>query len=117
MKKKNKTSYFTDDIQSKIREMSNSEVNELLLDLESSRHWIAILKYIQDRQAYAKSSLESLDPVKDIVTICRNQGILLGLSDLISAVIILKDKADRNSIPEVEGSPDVQEDESEPMED
>ena len=91
----NENNYFTDDIQSKIKEMSNAQMNQLLVELESMIHWIAVLKYIQQRMIHTQSGLMTIDPIAKASEMCRLQGTMLGLSDLQGAVIMLKQKADK----------------------
>lgn len=97
---KNKPSYFNEDLQTRIREMTEDQQNALLLDLEGMPHWIAILKYLQARTLWAQSGLATTDAVKDAGRISQLQGILLGLADLQSAVIAIKEKFERNIIPD-----------------
>lgn len=94
--------YFTKEKQDLINEMSNDEMNGLLLDLESTNYWLAILKYTQQRQAVAQNALITGDPIKAATEMCRNQGILMGQSDLAQMIIMLKERADKNA-PEKTG--------------
>jgi len=89
--------YFTRDIQDNINSMSNDQMKALLLELENTAMWIAILKYNQERMIIVQNSLMTLDPIAKTTEICRNQGILNGMSDLTQAVILLKEKADKNA--------------------
>lgn len=89
--------YFTKEKQDLINSMSNDEMYGLLLDLESTNFWLAILKYSQQRQAVAQNALITGDPIKNPTEMCRNQGILMGQSDLAQMVIMLKERADKNS--------------------
>lgn len=89
--------YFTKEKQDLINSMSNDEMNGLLLDLESTDYWLAILKYSQQRQAVAQNALITGDPIKSATEMCRNQGILMGQSDLAQMVIMLKQRADKNA--------------------
>lgn len=82
--------YFTKEIDELIRSMSEKEMLSELEALEGTRSWIAILKYNQIRLGHSQSFLFSGDPFKDPTNMARNQGILLGISDLQNAVIILK---------------------------
>ena len=91
----NEKNYFNDDIQSKIKEMDNSQMNLLLVELEGTIFWIAILKYIQQRMVNAQSGLMTIDPIAKASEMCRLQGTMLGLSDLQGAVIMLKQHADK----------------------
>ncbi len=81
--------YFTQDIEDKVRAMSDEDMFKLLAQLEQSEFWIAMLRYNQIRSSYTQSAILSADPVKDPTLIARNQGIMIGLSDLQNAVIML----------------------------
>jgi hypothetical protein len=83
-------SYFTKDLLKAMSEMSPSDMNSALLSLESTRAWIALLKYVSGRQMYTEGVLKSADPVKEPTQIARSQGILMGLSDIINNVVMLK---------------------------
>jgi citrate lyase beta subunit len=93
----NENNYFNEDIQSKIKEMSGSQCNQLLVELESTVYWIAILKYIQQRMVNTQSGLMTIDPIAKASEMCRLQGILLGLSDLQGAIIALKQQEEKNT--------------------
>jgi len=93
MKKNIKKPYFDDDINSRIKGMSDSDMNAALLSLEGTEHWIAILKYLQARSAFCQGVLVTTDPIKEPGKMCQTQGMLLGLSDLQSMVIMLKERA------------------------
>lgn len=81
--------YFTDDINEQVNAMDTKEMVEVLKGIPSTRIWIAILKYNQERLLYSQSMLFSADPFKNPTEMARQQGILLGLSDLQNAVIEL----------------------------
>lgn len=89
-------SYFTRELRDEMGKMTSSEMNEQLLMLEDSRTWVAILKYIAGRQIYTEGVLKSADPVKDPTQISRSQGILMGLSDIINNVVLLKMNSKRD---------------------
>jgi hypothetical protein len=93
----NDKEYFTLDLQNQISKMSESEMNESLLALESSEYWIPILRYLQKRMMIVQNSLMTTDPILKATEMCRNQGILMGLSDLQNAVILLKEKDEKNN--------------------
>lgn len=81
--------YFTPEINQKIAEMTIEEMYALLKDLPNTELWIAILKYNEQRMLYSQNSLFSGDPFKEPTNMARNQGIMLGLSDMQNAVIQL----------------------------
>ena len=82
--------YFTKDIRDSIREMSNSDMNNLLKSLEGTPTWFAILKYTQDRIAIVQDSFLVIDPVKEPSKISQYQGAITGMLDLQDAVLSLK---------------------------
>lgn len=81
--------YFTKDLNSAIEKMSFEEMAGVLRELEGTHYWVAILKYNQERLNVCQSVLFTTDPHKDPTEISRNQGIMLGLSDLQGAIIQL----------------------------
>lgn len=95
MNEKNmKKPYFNEDINSKIKDMTPSDRDALLLSLEGTKYWIAILKYCQDRTNYCQNGLLTTDATKEPGKICQLQGVLMGISDLQNAVITLKERSD-----------------------
>lgn len=82
------------DIESKISEMTDAERDSVLLRLARSEFWPAILKYLDERDAYVSGALKSIDGFKEPTMLARSQGMLLGLADLEGAVeqIINKEK-------------------------
>lgn len=90
----NLQTYFTEEINTKISEMSNNDMINMLKELENTVFWVAILKYCQDRAEVARNGLYSLDPIKEPAQICRLQGMVSGIYDIVTAVIDLKNKAD-----------------------
>ena len=91
MKKNTKHSGLREGLSEAINEMSDGDRNSLLLELESTNYWVAIMKYLLERQGFASDGLKTMDPVKDLVSLCRTQGTLAGLSDLPNAVAVLKE--------------------------
>jgi len=81
--------FFTPELEEKMREMSDKQMEELLKDLENTPHWVAILKYNQARLRYVQNSLFYTDPYTKPNEISRNQGIMLGISDLQNMVFTL----------------------------
>ena len=81
--------YFTADVNDRIRDISEQEMLKKLRNLEQSDYWIAILKYNQIRISISQSALFTGDPIKDPAGMTRQQGLMLGLSDLQNAVITL----------------------------
>ena len=94
--------YFNKDIIDRMASLSLKEMESILSELPESQFWIAILKYNQHRLGMSQSALFSGDPFKDPTGMARNQGILLGLSDLQNAVInlITVSKDDQSDQPE-----------------
>lgn len=80
-------SYFTQEINNQIVEMSLQEMESLLKELISSRQWIAILKYINTRSILLESQLRSINPTTDPHTISWAQGALAGIYDIENYII------------------------------
>lgn len=89
------SAYFTKELRDSMGKMTVAEMNESLLDLESTQYWIALLKYIAGRQVYTEGILKSVDPVKEPTQIARSQGILMGLSDIVNNVVMLQMNSER----------------------
>lgn len=89
------SSYFTEEFMAKVREMSASEMVDMLKDLESTRYWIALVKYSHERMNVAQQGLYTLDPFKEQTAMARYQGILTGLTDVQEAIIRMKQEADK----------------------
>jgi hypothetical protein len=83
--------YFTKELQKTINEMPDNQMNALLLELEGTIYWTAILRYFQQRMMVAQNGLITIDPITKATEMCRTQGTMLGLSDLQSTVILLKE--------------------------
>jgi hypothetical protein len=91
----NQNKYFNEDFMSKVKLMSDSEMKELLLGLEGTQFWIAIVRYSHERMTMAQNGLFTLDPFKDQTQMARYQGILTGIVDLQDAVITLKEESEK----------------------
>ena len=89
--------FFTQEILDAMKSMSQSEMFSLLKDLQSTNHWIAILKYNYDRRANAHAMLATIDPIKEPTSMARTQGILSGLSDLEEIVRRLNTPTENDS--------------------
>lgn len=74
-----------------IREMTDEEMKNLLVEFENTRYFIAYLKYVNARYGMAQSGMNTADPYKDPTIIARSQGIMMGLSDAHTAIIALAD--------------------------
>lgn len=81
--------YFTPELEERVRKMTDEEMFTSLAELERSPSWVAILRYNQLRSSYTQSAILSADPVTSPTLIARNQGIMIGLSDLQNAVITM----------------------------
>lgn len=88
--KKPVQSFFDEDINKEIDAMTDNEMISQIKELEDTRYWIAINKYVQDRMMIAQRTLVLLDPVKEIAQLARTQGILNGLMDLYNMAIKAK---------------------------
>lgn len=94
--------YFTDAINEQVNEMTLAEMADLLRNLPMSRVWLAIIKYNQERILYSQSILFSADPFKNPTDMARQQGVMLGLSDLQNAVIELNTEKEEDGEEDVE---------------
>lgn len=92
--------FFNKQFGESINVMTDDEMSGLLKDLQNTRHWVAILKYMQFRRSVATGSLCTMDPVQNPTAIARTQGALSGLSDLEEMVFRLnqekEDDVDNN---------------------
>lgn len=93
----NEKNYFTKELQQLINELSDDDMKSLLLELEATTYWTAILRYTQQRMQFAQNGLYTMDPIAKATEMCRTQGILMGQTDLQNAVISLKLAADKNT--------------------
>ncbi len=82
-------SYFTKEINDQMMEMSMKEMEALMKDLISTRHWIALLKYTSLRTPLLDATLRGTDPTKDPHKISWAQGAMAGLCDIETYVIDL----------------------------
>ena len=85
------------EMQKRIDAMGPSEMEETLLSLEGTQQYIAALKYLQMRFAYAQSNLLTQDPNTSATVIARTQGILSGIVDLPSMIRSLREKKERET--------------------
>lgn len=92
--------YFTKDLLGNVDSMTSDEMISLLKELESTRYWIAIVKYSHQRLTSAQQALITLDPFKEPTAMARYQGVMSGISDLQEAVISLKKKSEDAVNPE-----------------
>jgi len=74
------------------KELTESEMNQILLSFQNSKYWEAYKMWISMRTMFAESGLNSLDPFKQPTEMARNQGIRTGLNDLESHLIVLRKK-------------------------
>jgi len=82
--------YFDDEILTRIKELSNEDMEKALFELESTHYWVAILKYIEERTILAQHALNTIDFFKEPTMGARHQGLISGLIDLQEGVIKLK---------------------------
>jgi hypothetical protein len=97
----NVRSYFTKDINDQILGMGVKEMESLMKDLASTRHWIALLKYTSMRTPLLDATLRGTDPSKEPGKISWAQGAMAGLCDIEGYVIDLNTPA-----PKTEQTPD-----------
>lgn len=96
-KQDSQSNYFTEEVLDQIKDMSSPEMEDLLKELETSKYWIAIMKYLHSRQSLAQNALYTLDPFKDQTAMARHQGMLLGLADLQEMVMLVKRKSEETN--------------------
>jgi len=68
-------------------ELRGDEMVRLLLELKNSVYWNAIVQYTNVRASLTDDALRSSDPFKDPTQIAQNQGLRLGLYDMIWYII------------------------------
>lgn len=103
-------SYFHEDLNKLVDEMTNAEMLEQLKELEQTRSWIAITKYVQNRMLVAQGSLCVLDPITHAASIARAQGILSGLLDLQDMIVKAKEttkQAEKKANAKNDETPDM----------
>lgn len=93
MSDKNTTPELSKSVVEAASAMEQKEMEELLLALSESRTWIAIVRYNLSRAEMAKNGLFTLDPFKEQTQLARFQGLLAGLIDLQTAVLMLQERA------------------------
>ena len=81
--------YFTPAVNAKMSDMTSDHMFLLLRELENTDYWYAILKFNQLRLLSAQSALNSLDPVANPTAISRQQGAMMGVTDLQGAIITM----------------------------
>jgi len=91
--------YFTEEVRTQIREMTEQDMRTLLKELEGTPVWFAILKYVQERIAIVQDSFLVIDPVKEPSKISQYQGIITGMLDLQDAVLSLNFTAKKSEDP------------------
>lgn len=100
--------YFTKDVRDSIREMSISDMNQLLRELEGTPVWFAILKYTQERIAVIQDSFLVIDPVKEPSKISQYQGAITGMLDLQDAVLSLKFESKKTENPKYKAEKQIE---------
>ena len=91
--------YIDKDTLAMIASMDGNEMRQSLVELANSRVWIAVLKYLMERTAYAQSSLFTLDPFKAPTDMSRLQGQVSGMMDLPDAVYGLVERNKKANKP------------------
>ena len=72
--------------------MSEEEMKQELLIFGNTRAYQAVTQYFKGRSALALSGIASIDPFKNPTEMARQQGILMGLSDLTDMVKLLQNQ-------------------------
>lgn len=75
----------------KIKNMTEEEMADVVVDIKGSKFWIAYKKYILARMKIVESSLYTMDPYKQSTELARNQGIRMGLMDFEGYIISLEE--------------------------
>ena len=91
--------YFTEEVRTRIREMTNEDMRTHLKSIEGTNQWFAILKYTLDRISTVQDSFLVIDPVKEPSKISQYQGIITGMLDLQDAVLSLKFESKKKENP------------------
>lgn len=73
-------------------EMTQGEMDEILLTFSNTVQYQAVLKYLTMRDQLVTNGIRALDPFKQPTEIARNQGIGMGLMDLPEYIRLLKEK-------------------------
>lgn len=81
MKKKEQT----DEIRN-ASSITDKEMIGLLVELSGSVFWPAIERFVAVRSIMAENALCSIDPFKNPTDMARNQGIRMGLADMLNFV-------------------------------
>lgn len=84
-------------------DMTEVEMNDLLLELESLAVYPAMKKYVEYREKLVYDALRSTDPFKNPTEVARNQGIRLGLFDVFEYIELLKRRREEASVSTEEG--------------
>lgn len=79
------------------QELSQTEMEGLLLEFSESIAYKALLKYIFLRDSVVFDGMFSLDPFKNPTDVARNQGIHLGLHDFPEYIVALKEQRNRKN--------------------
>jgi len=69
------------------QDMSEADMDILLIELSDSAFWQAIMRFVDVRCGLIENSLCSLDAFKFPTDVARNQGMRIGLLDLYSYVV------------------------------
>ena len=112
--KKYVKTYFKDELNKEADAMTYDEMINQLKELEDTRYWVAITRYVQARLITAQASLCALDPVKDPTSLARAQGIISGLLDLQNMLENMKEtikQAEKKANAKNDSSPDQPESE------
>lgn len=80
------------DLEKNIREMTDDQMDTMLLELSDSPAWAAFLRYTRGRENEVLAACSMLDPVKEPTMLARAQGRGVGLNDLFRHVEMLERK-------------------------
>lgn len=100
---KRKTS-APDPIEAESDEITDKAMETHLITLSNTIYWKSIVRYIGFRETFALDALKTTDPFKAPTEMARNQGIRMGLLDLLEYVRILKENRAKTEREKEEGS-------------
>lgn len=83
-------------------ELTKNERDDLLLELQDSKFWPAVLSLIDERVALAWSALATQDPFKNPTETARTQGQLYGFSLFTTEIKAIMDERKQREKEEVE---------------
>lgn len=74
------------------QDMTEAEMDALLVELGDTAYWQAVMRFIDVRCGIIEGSLCSLDAFKFPTDVARNQGMRIGLLDLYGYIVDIQEK-------------------------